>query len=171
MCSFANRTSCHVHCQSKKTLPVISRSAAWQNLHGSVHAGNLAGDCREFCAILVANGAVLPLLSLVLRSRQPSESPAADLEAAETAAWALSALTKQSSQAVSASKISVTASAQCMLRSCHCAAERLQSHAGMAMVYFHDQPVQQHDLCSRAVTIWDGSIAVSMTGGKFVGGA
>ncbi|KAK9813842.1 hypothetical protein WJX73_001434 [Symbiochloris irregularis] len=62
--------------------------------------GNLAGDCKEFSATLVANGAVLPLLSVVLKGRQPSESPAADLDAAETAVWALSSLAKHSSKAV-----------------------------------------------------------------------
>lgn len=71
-----------------------------QDFHGSVHAGNLAGDCKDFCTTLVANGAVVPLLSLVLRARQPSESPAADLEAAETAAWAMSSLLKESPKAV-----------------------------------------------------------------------
>lgn len=48
--------------------------------------------------MLVANGAVIPLLNLVLRALPETSSVSTD--AAETAAWALSLLTKSSPKAV-----------------------------------------------------------------------
>lgn len=64
-------------------------------------AGNLAGDGETYCATLIANGAVLPLTNLLLQARISGNASEADLKAAETAAWALSALSKHQPKVVS----------------------------------------------------------------------
>ena len=65
------------------------------------YLGNLAGDGPELCTVLVANGAALPLMNLLLHAHASSEASDASMNAAQTAAWALSSLTKHSSKAVS----------------------------------------------------------------------
>ena len=62
--------------------------------------GNLAGDCQEWRDVVEANGAIPPLVRLLLGPLQQEHS-ALTIEAAQTAAWALSNLLHGSGRQVS----------------------------------------------------------------------
>ena len=70
-------------------------------------AGNIAGDCQEWRDVVEANGAIPPLVRLLLGPLQ-HEQTALTLAASQTAAWALSNLLHGSGRQVSPSQASLS---------------------------------------------------------------